>query len=87
MWSRRATVRTIQLKEAKASLSAVVDGAQRGEPSIITRHGRPEAVILGYADWERLSQVPSFARRLLSAPLDPDDAPERNDQGLRPVHL
>ena len=33
----------IQLRDAKATLSAVVDQARQGEPSIITRHGRPEA--------------------------------------------
>ncbi|MBW4976554.1 type II toxin-antitoxin system Phd/YefM family antitoxin, partial [Roseovarius mucosus] len=33
----------IQLRDAKATLSAVIDQAKQGEPSIITRHGRPEA--------------------------------------------
>jgi antitoxin (DNA-binding transcriptional repressor) of toxin-antitoxin stability system len=31
-------MREIQLRDAKASLSAVVDDAVRGEPAIITRH-------------------------------------------------
>nr|WP_228518543.1 MULTISPECIES: type II toxin-antitoxin system prevent-host-death family antitoxin [unclassified Gluconobacter] len=28
------------------------------KPAIITRHGKPTAVILNYAEWERLSRVP-----------------------------
>ncbi len=72
----------IQLRDAKATLSAVVDQARRGEPSIITRHGRPEAVILSFEDWQRLSQVPSFGRLLMAAQLDPEDLPERSG-GLR----
>jgi prevent-host-death family protein len=76
-------MREIQLRDAKACLSAVVDDAVRGEPAIITRHGKREAVILSFAEWERLSQVPSFGRLLMSAPLAPDDLPARNDAPLR----
>jgi antitoxin Phd len=71
-------VQEIQLRDAKATLSAVVDQAQQGEPSIITRHGRPEAVILSFEEWQRLSQVPSFGRLLMEAQLEPEDAPERH---------
>jgi len=39
-------MREIQLREAKASLSAVIDDAGRGEPAVITRHDKPQAVIL-----------------------------------------
>ncbi len=70
-------MREIQLRDAKARLSAVVDDAARGEAAVITRHGKPEAVILGYADWERLSRVPSFGRLLMEAPLDDTDLPDR----------
>jgi prevent-host-death family protein len=71
-------MRKIQLKDAKANLSAVVDKAAQGKPSVITRHGKPEAVVLGMADWERLSRVPSFGRLLMSAPLAAGDLPQRN---------
>jgi len=71
-------VQEIQLRDAKATLSAVVDQAQQGEPSIITRHGRPEAVILSFEEWQRLSQVPSFGRLLMEAQLEPEDVPERH---------
>jgi prevent-host-death family protein len=80
-------MRKIQLKDAKANLSAVVDQATQGKPSVITRHGKPEAVILGFADWERLSRVPSFGHLLMSAPLEAGDLPERNRTPLRNTGL
>ncbi len=80
-------VRKIQLKDAKANLSAVVDEATRGRPSLITRHGKPEAVVVGIADWERLSRVPSFGRLLMSAPIEPGDLPARNKTPMRDVDL
>jgi prevent-host-death family protein len=80
-------MREIQLREAKASLSAVVDAAVRGEPSIITRHGRPDAVVIGYDDWKRLCTVPSFGRLLMSAPVAPGDLPERDRSPVREVEI
>jgi antitoxin Phd len=73
----------VQLRDAKANLSAMVDEAVAGEPAVITRHGKPEAVILGFKEWERLSQVPSFGRLLMSAPLAPDDLPKRSRSPMR----
>jgi prevent-host-death family protein len=80
-------MRKIQLKDAKANLSAVVDRAVKGKPSVITRHGKPEAVVLGFADWERLSNVPSFGRLLMAAPLEPADLPERSQTPIRDAGL
>lgn len=80
-------MRKIQLKDAKARLSTVVDQATRGKPSVITRHGKPQAVVLGVADWERLSRVPSFGRLLMSAPLEPDDVPKRGGAPRRDADL
>jgi antitoxin Phd len=80
-------MREIQLRDAKATLSSVVDDAIRGEPSIITRHGKPEAVVIGFDDRKRLSTVPSFGRLLMSAPLEPDDLPERDRSPIRKVEL
>jgi antitoxin Phd len=78
-------VREIQLKDAKATLSSVVDDAVQGEASIITRHGRPEAVIVGFKEWERLVRVPSFGRLLMSAPISAEDIPERNRAPIRGI--
>jgi prevent-host-death family protein len=77
----------IQLRDAKATLSKVIDDARRGDPSIITRHGRKEAVVLSFEEWQRLSSVPSFGRLLMEAPLEPGDLPERNAGSLREVDL
>lgn len=77
----------VQLRDAKAHLSAVVDAAVRGEPSIVTRHGKPAAVIVGFAEWERLTRVPSFGRLLMAAPTGPEDIPARDRSGLREADL
>jgi antitoxin Phd len=76
--SRGTMMREIQISDAKARLSAVIDQAARGEPAVITRRGKPAAVILGLEEWRRLSQVPSFARLLMAAPLEPGDLPPRD---------
>ncbi len=80
-------MREIQLRDAKATLSAVVDDARNGAPSIITRHGQPAAVVLSFDDWQRLSRVPSFGRLLMAAPLGADDLAERVATSLRPTDL
>jgi len=80
-------MREIQLRDAKASLSAVVDEAMRGKPAVITRHGKPQAVILSYEEWERLSQVPSFGRLLMAMPGTADDLPERERTPMRATDL
>jgi len=61
-------MRKIQLRDAKARLSAVVDAAAQGKPALITRNGKPRAVILSFEEYKRLSDVPSFGRLLMSAP-------------------
>jgi prevent-host-death family protein len=80
-------MREIQLRDAKATLSAVVDAAVRGEASVITRHGKPQAVVIGFDEWKRLSNVPSFGRLLMSAPVAPGDLPERDRSPLREIEL
>ena len=71
-------MREIELKAAETTLSSVVDEAVSGKPSIITRDGRREAVVIGFEEWERLVRVPSFGRLLMSAPISAEDLPERN---------
>jgi prevent-host-death family protein len=79
-------MREIQLRDAKASLSAVIDDAMRGEPAVITRHGKPQAVILSFHEWQRLSRVPSFGRLLMAA-IARDDLPPRKRSPLRKADL
>jgi antitoxin Phd len=80
-------MREIEILDAEAKLVAVVDDAARGEPAIITRHGKREAVIMSFKEWERLSRVPSFGRLLMSAPVGQDDLPNRNRAPLRATDL
>ncbi len=70
-------MKEIQLKDAKATLSHVLDQAIAGEPAIITRHGKREGVLLSYGAFERLSRAPSLGWLLTNSPLEEDDLPRR----------
>lgn len=61
---------TVQLREAKARLSALVDAAEGGQPTTITRHGKPAAVIVPIKAAQKIypEKKPSFADWLLSIP-------------------
>ena len=78
-------MREIQLKEAKATLSAVVDQAVSGHPAIITRHGKREAVVLSFDEYEKLTHVPSFGRLLAAFPGEEGDIPPRSKTQSRTV--
>ena len=78
-------MKEIQLRDAKATFSAVVDQAVSGTPSIITRRGRREAVVLSYEDYEKLAHVPSFGQLLAAYPGDEDMLAERSDKPGRDV--
>ena len=78
-------MRKIPLRDARASLSSLVDDATRGKPSIITRHGKPEAVIVGFEEWDRLANAPSLGGLMMSAPIAAKDLPRRNCQPIRRV--
>lgn len=80
-------MREIQLKDAKAMLSAVVDQAVRGNPAVITRHGKREAVVLSFEEYEKLLHVPSFGRLLAAFPGDSDDAPPRSRKPSRSIEI
>lgn len=80
-------MREIQLKDAKATLSAVVDEALQGEEFAITRHGRPQAVVISWEAWRRLSNVPSFGRLLAASPLEDGDLPDRDVTPARDAAL
>jgi prevent-host-death family protein len=80
-------MRRIELKDAKAMLSSLVDEAVDGEPSAITRRGKPVAIILGLEEWEWLRRAPSFGRLLMSAPISASDLPKRRRSPIRPARL
>jgi prevent-host-death family protein len=89
------TMQTLQLREAKASLSAVIASAQRGQPTIITRHGQPTAMVVPFEAGQRLypQDLPSLASHLLAIPKcsDVDIADgisiERDTTPLRDIDL
>ena len=80
-------MREIQLREAKATLSRVLDEAGNGESFAITRHGCKEAVIISWAAWQRLTTVPSFVRLLAASPIEAGDLPERDPTPGRDADL
>ena len=80
-------MREVQLRDAKATLSALVEEAAQGEAAVITRRGEPRAVILGIEEWNRLREVPSFGRLLVSAPLEDADLPPRDVAPMRDAAL
>jgi prevent-host-death family protein len=77
----------MRLRDAKASLSAVIEAAERGEATTITKHGRPAAVVVPIDDARRLypADKPSFADLLLSIPEDLEV--ERDQTPFREIDL
>ncbi|MBZ9848537.1 type II toxin-antitoxin system Phd/YefM family antitoxin [Mesorhizobium sp. CA14] len=63
-------MKTVQLREAKAGLSALVEAAGNGEPTTITRHGKPAAAIVSVEDLQKLYPVKrrNFGEFLLTYP-------------------
>lgn len=61
---------TLQIREAKASFSALVAAAEKGRPTLVSRHGQPCAMIVPVADGARLYplEVPSLANYLMALP-------------------
>ena len=76
-------MKTVQLRDAKAKLSSLVTDAAQRQNTLITRHGKPQAVILGIDEWNRLRDIPSFGHLLTSIPLDDKDLPARDSTPLR----
>lgn len=63
-------MKTVQVREAKAGLSALVAAAENGEPTTITRHGHAAAMLVPVEMGRRLypENRPSFAAFLLGSP-------------------
>ena len=70
---------TWQVQEAKSRLSEVVKNAEREGPQEITVHGRPVAVVLSRADYDRLAgtseSLVAFMRRSPLAGIEDIDFP------------
>ena len=61
---------TMQIRDAKASFSAVIAAAESGQPTIISRHGHPCAMVVPLEAGQRLyaQQTLTLAAYLLSMP-------------------
>jgi prevent-host-death family protein len=77
-------MKTMQVREAKAGLSALIDAAENGERTTITRHGKPAAVLVSVEDAKRLDpeQKRNFGEFLLTFPggieLERNPSPSRD---------
>lgn len=80
-------MKTMQVRDAKATLSALIEAAERGQPTTITRHGQPAAVLVSVADAERLypSTKASFIDHLFAIPGEIEI--ERDQTPLRMIDL
>ena len=67
-------MKTVQIRDAKAQFSALVEAAERGEPTLVTKHGRAAAMLVPVSDGNRIYPVdrPSFASLLMAIPHDLD---------------
>jgi prevent-host-death family protein len=75
---------TWQLQRAKAQLSELIDSSAKRGPQIVTRHGRPAAVVLSADTYRRLRRKqPDFKSFLLRAPLDALDLTRSRDKGRK----
>lgn len=76
-------MKTLHLKEAKTTFSAIIESAQQGEPTIVTKRGRPAAMVVPIAEGRKLfpDNRPNFAELLLSIPheleIERDRSPSR----------
>lgn len=77
-------MRALGLRAAKASLSAVIEAAEHGEATTITKRGKPAAVVVPVAAARRLypTERPSFAALLMGIPstieVERDRSPPRD---------
>jgi antitoxin Phd len=83
----KSSMKTLRLRDAKASLSAVVEAAEHGEATTITKHGKPAAVVVPVEDARRLypPDRPSFVELLRAIPEDIEF--ERDRSPFREVDL
>jgi len=78
---------TWQVQQAKTHLSEVIERARREGPQVITRHGKPRAVVLSAEDYEAMTngkkpQEPNLIDFLRSGPfLDELDLERSKDTG------
>jgi prevent-host-death family protein len=76
-------MKSMQIREAKAGFSAVIEAAEHGEPTIITKHGKPAAMIVPIEEARKLypESQSRFVDHLLAFPggveFERDETPMR----------
>lgn len=73
------------IAKAKAKFSAVIGQATREGAQTITRFGEPAAVVLSYADYQRLLKAPPFKEFLRSGNIPEVGVPGRPDVKARDI--
>lgn len=63
-------MQTLQIRDAKAGFSAMVAAAEKGRPTLVSRHGQPCAMLVPVAAGARLYplEMPNLANYLLALP-------------------
>jgi prevent-host-death family protein len=77
-----------QVQEAKQRFSEVLRAAETGGAQVVTRHGRPVAVVLDIETYRQITgETMSFGEFLMSGPkLELElELPSREDDDHRPV--
>ncbi len=72
MRSQDYGMRTVQLRDAKATLSALVQAAEAGETTVLTKYGRPVAKLVPFDESREPApeKKMNFAEWLMSIPVD-----------------
>jgi prevent-host-death family protein len=80
-------MKSVQVREAKATLSALIEAAEHGRPTTITKHGKAAAVIVPVDQANKLypQDQPNFGAFLLTFPGGVDF--ERRTDPMRDVDL
>ena len=67
-------MKTMQLREAKAKFSALVEAAENGETTVVTKHGRPAAKLVPIKDdrtrRRKVKKTASLVEYLRAMPAD-----------------
>jgi prevent-host-death family protein len=77
-------MKTMQVRDAKAGFSALIEAAENGEPTMITKHGKPTAMIVPVEEGKKLYPEPkqNFLEFLMTFPggieFERDDTPMRD---------
>jgi antitoxin Phd len=75
---------TWQLQKAKAEFSKLIDQSIKKGPQIVTRHGRPAAVVVSAETYARMTRKqPDFKAFLRKAPLEGVDLTRSRDTGRK----